>query len=109
MSKYGNRFTGINKTFLLLYAKKHRIIDVIVNTFWTPEHPILNEVNVYFVVRTEKHKTFLLEKDLEKCAEEYLAIISKDPIFDGLSYEFYALSKEEIRKKYNGNYAYAIH
>ena len=90
------------------HAKEHHVLDVIVNTFWRPEHPILTEVAVYFVVRTEKQKSIFLEKDMEKCSEAYLRIISKYPMLDELSYEFYVLSKEEIRKKYNGNYAYAI-
>lgn len=108
MAKIINRFTSINKTFLHFHAKKYRVLDVIVNTFWTPEHPILTEVAVYFVVRTEKQKFIFLEKNMEKCSEAYLTIISRYPVFDGLSYKFYVLSKEEIRKKYNGNYAYAI-
>ena len=108
MTKSINMFTSINKTFLRSHAKKHHILDVIVDTFWRPEHPILTEVAVYFVVRTEKQKQIFLEKNMEKCSEAYLTIISRYPVFDGLSYKFYVLSKEEIRKKYNGNIGYAI-
>lgn len=99
----------INSRFLDLLGKKYRFIDVKMFTFWTSSDPIVNSVAIYFIVNTEKEKLVFEKYSLEKCSKEYLYFIREVDELKKMKFKFYVLSKEEVKKKYGGNYYYAMH
>jgi len=98
-------FTDINKLFMKLYKEKFGIIDIKEADFI----PTLSNVLICFVVKTEKEKNIFLVEKYEKCCENYLNFIKNHKEYKDFKYEFMVLSKEAVKKKFSGNYYYAMH
>ena len=94
----------INEQFINLYRKVYDIIDIRECDF-TPQ---LSEILICFVVKTEKKKDVFLNNSYENCCQEYLNFVKKNDDYSGLTYNFMVLSKEEVKKKYDGSYYYAM-
>ena len=97
-------FNEINKEFLKLYKVKFGI-SKIKEADYTP---ILSHVLICFVVKTEKEKKMFLTERYEDCCKTYLKFISDYKHYKDFDYKFMTLSQEEVKKKYDGNYYYAM-
>ena len=98
-------FIERNRQFLTMYGKKYNLIDIKEFDFL----PQLTNILICFVVKTEKEKHMFLNSSYKICCQEYLKFIKNDYYYSGLRYEFMLLSEEEVKKKYGGNYYYAMH
>lgn len=94
----------INKQFLDLYGKIYNVIDIREFDFL----PQLSKILICFVVKSEREKDIFLNNSYERCCHEYLNFIKKNNDYVSLTYKFMVLSKEEVKKKYGGNYYYAM-
>ena len=91
-------FIEVNKQFLHLHRKSYPIVRIIE---W--------DYLIYFVVKSEKEKDIFLNNSYEKCCSEYLNFIKDNNCYNNdFNYEFKVLSEEEVKKKYGGNYYYAM-
>ena len=97
-------FIEVNKQFLRLYRKSYRIVDTIVENYL----PYLSYITVCFIVKTEKEKYIFLNSSYEKCCHEYLNFIIENNDYIDCDYKFMVLSKEDVKKNYNGVYHYAM-
>lgn len=98
-------FIEINRQFLALHKKKYNIIDIKEFDFL----PQLSNILICFVVKTEKEKHMFLNNSYKTCCQDYLNFVKKNNDCSSLKYEFMLLSEEEVKKKYGGNYYYAMH
>lgn len=101
-------FDEINKNYLKVYGDNFQIKNIKTFTFWSLEDPIVDTVSVYFIVNTKKERELFQIENLKKCSEEYLVFIKNNEIFQDLKFDFYVLSKEEVKQEYGGNYYYAM-
>ena len=97
-------FIEVNKQFLRLYRKSYRIVDTIVENYL----PYLSYITVCFIVKTEKEKYIFLKSSYEKCCHEYLNFIKENKDYIDCDYKFMVLSKEDVKKNYEGVYHYAM-
>ena len=97
-------FIEVNKQFLRLYRKSYRIVDTIVENHL----PYLSYITVCFIVKTEKEKYIFLNSSYEKCCHEYLNFIKENNDYIDCDYKFMVLSKEDVKKNYEGVYHYAM-
>lgn len=102
-------FDEVNRKFVEVHGDNFGIIDIKIFTFWSLDNPIIDRVSVYFVVRKEKERGIFENQYLRKCSDEYLVCAKKVQVFQDLKFDFYVLSQEEVKKKYGGNYYYAMH
>lgn len=97
-------FIEINKQFLDLYGKNYNVIDIKEFDFI----PTLSNVLICFIVKAEKDKNIFLNNSYKKCCNEYLNYVKEYNDYTNFKYEFMVISKEEVKKKYGGNYYYAM-
>lgn len=108
--KFGNiinqhmEFKNINKRFVKLYKNTYGLCNIKEWGFISTN----NNVLICFVVKTEKDKTRFSKELYDKCCCDYLNYIGNLSGYKGFCYEFMLLSEEEVRKKYDGNYYYAM-
>lgn len=88
-----------------LHKERFGIIDIKEADFI----PTLDNVLICFVVKTEKQKTTFLSGRYYDCCDCYISFVSRFIEYKDFKYEFMVVSKEEVKKKYDGNYYYAMH
>ena len=99
-------FEKINVNYMKEYGKLYGIVDIKDFNFL----PTIKNVLICFIVNTEKEKELFLNNSYNKCCEDYLKFsINQNSECESFKYEFMVLSKEEVKKKYRGNYYYAMH
>ena len=97
-------FAVANKQFRRLHGKSYRIVDIIVESYL----PILSNITVCFIVKTEKEKHIFLNTSYEKCCHEYLNFLKENNYYSDCDYTFMVLSKEDVKNNYEGVYHYAM-
>lgn len=97
-------FAFMSKAFLKLYKAEFGLCDIKEADFT----PILSHVLICFVVKTEAEKEIFLREKYEDCCKAYLKFMSEEKDYKNFNYEFMTLSKEEVKKKYDGSYYYAM-
>ena len=94
-----------NKMFLRLYGRIYGLKDIqsMDLSLGSPK------ADVYFVVKTEKDKEKFLIAAFQKCSDKYLKYMKRIPEFNDWNFNFFVLSREDVKKNYSGNYYYAMH
>lgn len=98
-------FTNINKQFVLINKDKYEIVDIKEADFI----PTIKNVLICFVVNTDIDKSNFLREKYGACCEEYLSFVKHFEQYRTYKYEFLLLSKEEVKRDYDGNFYYAMH
>ena len=98
-------FANINKQFMLISKDKYEIVDMKEADFI----PTITNVLICFVVNTDIDKSNFLKEKYDECCEEYLSFVKQFEQYRIYTYEFMLLSKEEVKRDYDGNFYYAMH
>ena len=99
---------GINlKALFDKYIISHinyNLIDIVIDYYET-----IKSAHIALILKTEKDKEIFLLENYKKCTMELSEVINESKIVEINNFEYSVFSKEEIDKKYEGNYYYAMH
>ena len=98
-------FANINKQFMLISKDKYEIVDIKEADFI----PTITNVLICFVVNKDIDKSNFLKEKYDECCEEYLSFVNQFEQYRIYTYEFMLLSKEEVKRDFDGNFYYAMH
>ena len=98
-------FANINKQFMLINKDNYEIVDMKEADFI----PTITNVLICFVVNTDIDKSNFLKEKYDECCKEYLLFIKQFEQYRIYTYEFMLLSKEEVKRDFDGNFYYAMH
>lgn len=106
------KFDAVRAAFLALHGARYKVTDVKVATFWDPDEddmPISSVgVSVYFVTKTDEEKEDFRKRFFDEASGEYLKLVSRDSKLQGLTYDFYILSVQEVKRDFDNNWYYAM-
>ena len=105
------KFEAVKAAFLVLHGARYKVTDVRVATFWDPDEEEMLQtkfVSVYFVTKTDEEKEDFRKRFFDEASDEYLKLVSRDSKLQGLTYDFYILSVQEVKRDFNNNWYYAM-
>jgi hypothetical protein len=60
------------------------------------------------VTKTDEEKEDFRKRFFDEASDQYLKLVSRDSKLQGLTYDFYILSVQEVKRDFDNNWYYAM-
>ena len=100
---FGKQIKTLFENFMCTH-NNYKLIDIVINYFDT-----IKSAHIGLILINEKDKKIFCSEYFEQCISELSKKIKESNIIEVETFRYSIFSKEEIDKKYKGNYYYAMH
>ena len=98
----GKKLKNLFKDFIDSH-NDYQLVDIIIDYY-----DVIKTANIALILLTEKDKESFLLNKFDQCKKELSKVIDESNLIKVQTYAYMVLSKEEVDKRYNGSYYYAM-